>query len=313
MSTNSTTVYYPLTSYSARYTFSAKEKDEETGYSVTSLRSVSSLQFGNVRTSSHCPHLLRRFGARYYNSTLSVWLSVDPMADKYPSLSSYAYCANNPVKLVDPDGRDWYENENGKVIWNDNVTKKTGAPKGGTYIGANDQDIVKYYGFNPQRQSQTSSTKGMVCIGEEGYHLTSAKTTTTLTTKAIVKTDNNAISKTNSLGKVFMGISITADVTTLSIGSSEGGVRIQGGLSVEYGGKTHPAGLANDMRAGISIPGSINQTATVKIEAWQLSRNSTVGAIQVSGSYGINGSDGQYRPIVIHALFPFPRTFKHQY
>jgi hypothetical protein len=33
-----------------------------------------------------------------------VWLSVDPMAGKYPSLSPYVYCANNPVKLVDPDG-----------------------------------------------------------------------------------------------------------------------------------------------------------------------------------------------------------------
>ena len=31
---------------------------------------------------------------------------MDPMADKYPSLSPFAYCANNPVMLVDPDGRE---------------------------------------------------------------------------------------------------------------------------------------------------------------------------------------------------------------
>ena len=60
------------------YTFSAKEKDSETGLSC--------------------------FGSRYYSSDLSVWLSVDPMSDKYPSLSPYVYCANNPVKLVDPNG-----------------------------------------------------------------------------------------------------------------------------------------------------------------------------------------------------------------
>ena len=47
------------------------------------------------------------FGARYYDSDLSgLFLSVDPMSDKYPSLSPYAYCMWNPVKLVDPKGLD---------------------------------------------------------------------------------------------------------------------------------------------------------------------------------------------------------------
>ena len=62
-------------------TFTGKERDSETGLSY--------------------------FGARYYDSDiLTGWLSVDPLADKYPSLSPYAYCANNPIRLVDPDGRD---------------------------------------------------------------------------------------------------------------------------------------------------------------------------------------------------------------
>ena len=56
-----------------------KEKDPETGYSY--------------------------FGARYLEHELmTMWLSVDPMADKYPSISPYAYCAWNPVRLVDPKG-----------------------------------------------------------------------------------------------------------------------------------------------------------------------------------------------------------------
>ena len=44
--------------------------------------------------------------AQYYNSNLSVWISVDPMVDKYPNLSPYVYCADNPVRLVDEDGRE---------------------------------------------------------------------------------------------------------------------------------------------------------------------------------------------------------------
>ena len=60
------------------------------------------------------------FGARYMDHELmTMWLSVDPMADKYPGLSPYAYCAWNPVKLVDPDGRDltdFYDSSTGKHL-----------------------------------------------------------------------------------------------------------------------------------------------------------------------------------------------------
>ena len=45
------------------------------------------------------------FGARYYSSDISVWLSVDPMASKYPNVSPYMYVLGNPVRNIDPDGR----------------------------------------------------------------------------------------------------------------------------------------------------------------------------------------------------------------
>ena len=63
------------------FVFTGKERDGETGYGY--------------------------FVARYMDHELmTMWLSVDPMADKYPSISPYAYCTWNPVKLVDPDGRE---------------------------------------------------------------------------------------------------------------------------------------------------------------------------------------------------------------
>ena len=39
---------------------------------------------------------------------VSKWLSPDPLSDKYPEISPYAYCGWNPVKYIDPDGRDIY-------------------------------------------------------------------------------------------------------------------------------------------------------------------------------------------------------------
>ncbi len=46
------------------------------------------------------------YGARYYNPSLSIWASVDPLAEKYPNIGGYTYCANNPIIYIDPDGRD---------------------------------------------------------------------------------------------------------------------------------------------------------------------------------------------------------------
>jgi len=68
------------TDYYTPYTFSAKERDPETGYSY--------------------------FGARYYDPNVSVWLSVDPMAGKGPGISPYSYSFNKPLNYIDPNG-EW--------------------------------------------------------------------------------------------------------------------------------------------------------------------------------------------------------------
>ena len=44
------------------------------------------------------------FGARQYFPKYAIWGSVDPLSETYYPISPYAYCANNPVLFVDPDG-----------------------------------------------------------------------------------------------------------------------------------------------------------------------------------------------------------------
>ena len=46
------------------------------------------------------------YGARQYNPVLPVWDRVDPLAEKNYGVSPYAYCNNDPVNKIDPDGRD---------------------------------------------------------------------------------------------------------------------------------------------------------------------------------------------------------------
>jgi uncharacterized protein RhaS with RHS repeats len=60
------------------------------------------------------------------------FLSVDPLAGKYPGISPYAYVANNPINAIDPDGRDIVDaqgrhvnisfNKNGTLSFSKNAT-----------------------------------------------------------------------------------------------------------------------------------------------------------------------------------------------
>lgn len=45
------------------------------------------------------------FGARMYDTALGRWHVMDPMCERYYSLSPYQYCKNSPVRMVDPDGK----------------------------------------------------------------------------------------------------------------------------------------------------------------------------------------------------------------
>ncbi|MDR1792588.1 MAG: RHS repeat-associated core domain-containing protein, partial [Bacteroidales bacterium] len=58
------------------------------------------------------------FEARYQSPP--VFISRDPLFEKYPMFSPYSYCANNPIKYIDPDGRTlkiaYYEYRNGKAV-----------------------------------------------------------------------------------------------------------------------------------------------------------------------------------------------------
>jgi RHS repeat-associated protein len=49
---------------------------------------------------------LHYFGARYYDAGAGRWISVDPLAFKYPSLSGFSYAGNNPIRILDPNGLD---------------------------------------------------------------------------------------------------------------------------------------------------------------------------------------------------------------
>ncbi|WP_051882306.1 DUF6443 domain-containing protein, partial [Chryseobacterium soli] len=63
------------------------------------------------------------YGWRQYMPDLGRWNGMDQLADKFHSTSTYAYVMNNPISLIDPDGRDvtpisgGYELSGGDIAW----------------------------------------------------------------------------------------------------------------------------------------------------------------------------------------------------
>ena len=72
------------------YKFNGKQFDEETG--------------------------LYYYGARYMNPVTSLWYGVDPLAEKYVATGGYVYTLDNPVRLIDPNGKWSWPWERGSLI-----------------------------------------------------------------------------------------------------------------------------------------------------------------------------------------------------
>ena len=151
--------------------FTGKEKDSETGFYY--------------------------FGARYYDPSLSgLFISVDPMSDKYPNISPYAYCAWNPIKLVDPDGME--------IVIVGNNGKKYYWSNGKLYNGKHHRVEVNTYGKDVENKLNTINRINKTNSGSKVINsLSSSKESFYITGE---KPSGGSCSYSRSTNKLRMGL-----------------------------------------------------------------------------------------------------------
>ncbi|MPM20913.1 hypothetical protein SDC9_67351 [bioreactor metagenome] len=141
--------------------------------------------------------------ARWYYPAIMRTTTMDPLAEKYYDISPYAWCANNPVRFVDPDGRRIYmvtgnkvvlasakimhQTDIGKTLWNKYNNSRTddiyissqkfkNVKAGGyTYANAQKYNIIKNgkitLDLNNPNQSDMSNINGLDVSKSEGKNI----------------------------------------------------------------------------------------------------------------------------------------------
>lgn len=168
------------------------------------------------------------YGARFYDPSICRFTTMDPMCEKYYNLSPYIYCGNNPVRYVDPSGMDWYQDKNGNLIWNSNLTKE------------NAKDLLseqeKYLSYSSDGRIYATDDSGVFFYGDNEGKLKQ------LLMPEIVVTGHRNPQLYNSLAYSLMGFRGVADSGQYGPWSPSA-MSIEAGISFQFGNAAYSYGL----------------------------------------------------------------------
>lgn len=177
-----------------RYQYTGHEFDGETGYGY--------------------------HGARYYNRELGKYMTVDPLAESYFGWSSYNYTMGNPVNMIDPTGEgptDWVKTKDGEYIWDNTVHSEAQTHEGQTYIGPNDEDIVKdLFGATEKETETVQSVSYAASHDTHGPTQMSTSKGAGITTYLMVNIKADVTRADENSTPVFNGITINASAQGLT-------------------------------------------------------------------------------------------------
>jgi len=208
------------------------------------------------------------YGARRRFSWGPIWTGVDPLAEKYYSISPYAYCNDNPVRLIDPNGLAWRSTSNQNTgeqtgyewVPDDQSYNEDGSLKDGLY----DQAIF----FSNNEKNHPFVEKGKENMGSSDATVYLADGTTTIfdactkpydsdnsaTLSAGIYDANNGIHHGKSLSYPALKVSdVGNNDSKVELGYPNPNLDYKNGETYAVGIDIHKAGIGNSTGKGVSV------------------------------------------------------------
>jgi RHS repeat-associated protein len=279
----------------------------------------------------HYPELkIINMNGRLYDPVIGRFFSPDnfvQLSEFSQSYNRYTYCLNNPLNYTDPNGdlfigsRFWDEyferiekdlddwvrnNETGEYVWMDNVTKPEDTPKGYTYVGPNNNDILTDLNIFAQTQRQEVVRKGGGATADELIRsapiAAKASVTGILDVEAMVSYNPANRSANNVLGRTFDGVRFEGTVISVTASSNtDAALNYGGSLAVTANGKTSYDVLGTPSTAYIIPAGSIMKSASLMYPANSIT--STTSFQRATISAGAANPNLQIHPNSINMNF----------
>ncbi len=126
------------------------------------------------------------YSARLLDNAYGRFTTMDPHGENYYSWSPYVYVGNNPMKLTDPTGMDWYEAENGNVTWRRSQDKEYKDEDGNVY-----KNIGTEYLYVSKNKAtlfqQGTNDNGELTLSSTSYDIKDEKTAKLEADKEVVR------------------------------------------------------------------------------------------------------------------------------
>ena len=204
------------------------------------------------------------YGARFYMADIGRWGVQDDHQELYHSYSSYHYVADNPVLVIDPDGRDWYYTNDGQYLYNKDLNRDNASQffkdnniEGAKYAFASNTMGNFHYGADGVIYDDSKAGRGKAIENGTLHDIPEITLTKNLTLEKIVKSVIVGINMYSGVDELIGGVGSLLVPEPTMITKVSGVYLIGDGLTRSISGPIQLYGIWGNDKQLENVPGNL--------------------------------------------------------